>query len=189
MRIYEVQGNGIHRFVRTFEEARAVIREQNPAAKKIKGSELPEMMFEDGWTVGSIDMDTTKAGIIGQLNRAINKGKHAAKQPMHMHLHPDPVKTPIPSIEMQELKEDNRLLADDVDRLESELAELKSRPESVESDVDHYYKKYLELKNQTESTSLHSISPPISYPNLPKNCKGKCLHCDKEVGWLLHTGK
>jgi len=168
MRIYEVQGNGIHRFVRTFEEARAVIREQNPAAKKIKGSELPEMMFEDGWTVGAIDMDTTKAGIIGQLNRAINKGKHAAKQPMHMHLHPDPVKTPLPSIEMQELKEDNRLLADDVDRLESELAELKGQP---------------------KPKGLHSISPPISYPNLPKNCKGKCLHCDKEVGWLLHTGK
>jgi hypothetical protein len=177
MRIYEVQGNGIHRFVRTFEEARAVIREQNPAAKKIKGSELPEMMFEDGWTVGAIDMDTTKAGIIGQLNRAINKGKHAAKQPMHMHLHPDPVKTPIPSIEMQELKEDNRLLADDVDRLESELAELKKQ--SVN----------LAVKHLDQSTELHSISPPISYPNLPKNCKGKCLHCDKEVGWLLHTGK
>lgn len=145
MRIYEVQGNGIHRFVRTFEEARAVIREQNPAAKKIKGSELPEMMFEDGWTVGSIDMDTTKAGIIGELNRALNKGKHCVD--------PSPV------------------------------------VEEPESDVDEYYEKYLELKNQTDSKSLHSISPPISYPGLPKNCKGKCLHCDKEVGWLLHTGK
>jgi len=33
-----------------------------------------------------------------------------------------------------------------------------------------------------------SFSPPISYPGYPKNCKGTCVHCKKEVGWLLHVG-
>ena len=33
-----------------------------------------------------------------------------------------------------------------------------------------------------------SFSPPISYPDYPKNCKGTCVHCKKEVGWLLHVG-
>ena len=47
MIFYQAKNAGlrVHKFCKSIEEARAVIKEHSPNAKKIAGQEFPEMMF------------------------------------------------------------------------------------------------------------------------------------------------
>ena len=72
MRIYEVKnasGKTVN-FARSFEQARAVVREDNPTAKKIhSNAEMTE--FSSCFCIYGIDIKPDKEGILHQLNRLL----------------------------------------------------------------------------------------------------------------------
>ena len=167
----------VHKFCKSIEEARSVIKEHSPNAKKIAGQTFPEMMFEEGWTLEKSVLDQTKEGIL----EALNAHSYALANTSGWVGDRDVVYVPksVPSLEDQERMEDARLLADDVDRLSTELAERNRYIERLEK-ADGEVRK---------SQMCPNITPPIQYPdNFPENKTGKCLHCKKEIGWLLHIG-
>ena len=156
----------VHKFCKSIEEARAVIKEHNPNAKKIAGQEFPEMMFEEGWTLERSELDQTKEGIL----QALNTHSYALADSVGWKGDPDVVvvNKSIPSLEDQEALEDARLLADDVDRLSTENSDLRKRIQELEG----------------KSSDCPTVSPCIQYDNFPTEKTGKCLHCNKTVGYV-----
>ena len=165
---YQAKNAGlrVHKFCKSIEEARAVIKEHSPNAKKIAGQTFPEMMFEEGWTLEKSELDQTKEGIL----RALNTNAYALADSVGWKGDPDVivVNKSIPSLEDQEAKEDARLLADDVDRLSAENSDLRKRIQELEG----------------KSSDCPTVSPCIQYDNFPAEKTGKCLHCNKTVGYV-----
>lgn len=149
----------VHKFCKSIEEARAVIKEHNPNAKKIAGQEFPEMMFEEGWTLERSELDQTKEGIL----RALNTHAYALADTIGWIGDRDVivVKSPSPS-------SDEQGLADDVDRLSTENSDLRKRIQELEG----------------KSSDCPTVSPCIQYDNFPAEKTGKCLHCFKTVGYV-----
>ena len=168
MIFYQAKNAGlrVHKFCKSIEEARAVIKEHSPNAKKIAGQEFPEMMFEEGWTLEKSVLDQTKEGIL----RALNTHAYALADTVGWIGDRDVVYVPksIPSLEDQEAKEDAILLADDVDRLSTENSNLLKRIQELEG----------------KSSDCPTVSPCIQYDNFPAEKTGKCLHCNKTVGYV-----
>ena len=121
------------------------------------------MMFENGWTIELIDIDPTKDGIISSLNTASRFAYEYAPGPLNTM-----APRPIPKLEDQEAKEDAILLADDVDRLSTENSDLRKRIQELEG----------------KSSDCPTVSPCIQYDNFPAEKTGKCLHCNKTVGYV-----
>ena len=165
---YQAKNAGlrVHKFCKSIEEARAVIKEHSPNAKKIAGQEFPEMMFEEGWTLEKSVLIQTKEGIL----RALNANAYALADSVGWKGDPDVivVNKSIPSLEDQEALEDARLLADDVDRLSTENSDLRKRIQELEG----------------KSNDCPTVSPCIQYDNFPAEKTGKCLHCNKAVGYV-----
>jgi len=172
---YQAKNAGlrVHKFCKSIEEARAVIKEHSPNAKKIAGQTFPEMMFEEGWTLEKSVLDQTKEGIL----RALNTNAYALADSVGWKGDRDVVYVPksIPSLEDQEALEDARLLADDVDRLSAKVAEQERYIERLE-------KADLEVRKAQQN--LATVSPCIQYDNFPAEKTGKCLHCNKTVGYV-----
>ena len=168
MIFYQAKNAGlrVHKFCKSIEEARAVIKEHSPNAKKIAGQEFPEMMFEEGWTLEKSVLIQTKEGIL----RALNTNAYALADSVGWKGDPDVivVNKSIPSLEDQEALEDARLLADDVDRLSTENSNLLKRIQELEG----------------KSSDCPTVSPCIQYDNFPAEKTGKCLHCNKTVGYV-----
>jgi hypothetical protein len=156
----------VHKFCKSIEEARAVIKEHSPNAKKIAGQEFPEMMFEEGWTLERSELNQTKEGIL----QALNTHSYALADSVGWKGDPDVivVNKSIPSLEDQEALEDARLLADTVDRLSTENWDLRKRIQELEG----------------KSSDCPTVSPCIQYDNFPAEKTGKCLHCNKTVGYV-----
>ena len=165
---YQAKNAGlrVHKFCKSIEEARAVIKEHSPNAKKIAGQTFPEMMFEEGWTLEKSVLDQTKEGIL----QALNTHSYALADSVGWKGDPDVivVNKSIPSLEDQEALEDARLLADDVDRLSTENSDLRKRIQELEG----------------KSSDCPTVSPCIQYDNFPAEKTGKCLHCFKTVGYV-----
>ena len=165
---YQAKNAGlrVHKFCKSIEEARAVIKEHSPNAKKIAGQTFPEMMFEEGWTLEKSVLDQTKEGIL----QALNTHSYALADSVGWKGDPDVivVNKSIPSLEDQEALEDARLLADDVDRLSTENSDLRKRIQELEG----------------KSSDCPTVSPCIQYDNFPAEKTGKCLHCNKTVGYV-----
>jgi len=71
-------------------------------------------------------------------------------------------------VRVPEALEDARLLADDVDRLSTENSDLRKRIQELEG----------------KSSDCPTVSPCIQYDNFPAEKTGKCLHCNKTVGYV-----
>jgi len=168
MIFYQAKNAGlrVHKFCKSIEEARAVIKEHSPNAKKIAGQTFPEMMFEEGWTLEKSVLDQTKEGIL----QSLNNHSYALADSVGWKGDPDVivVNKSIPSLEDQEALEDARLLADDVDRLSTENSDLRKRIQELEG----------------KSSDCPTVSPCIQYDNFPAEKTGKCLHCNKTVGYV-----
>lgn len=178
---YQAKNAGlrVHKFCKSIEEARAVIKEHSPNAKKIAGQTFPEMMFEEGWTLEKSVLDQTKEGIL----QALNTHSYALADSVGWKGDPDVivVNKSIPSLEDQEALEDARLLADDVDRLSTENLNLRKRIQELEERAEDLRKTRQEKRN---SSDCPTVSPCIQYDNFPAEKTGKCLHCFKTVGYV-----
>ena len=174
---YQAKNAGlrVHKFCKSIEEARAVIKEHSPNAKKIAGQTFPEMMFEEGWTLEKSVLDQTKEGIL----QALNTHSYALADSVGWKGDPDVivVNKSIPSLEDQEALEDARLLADDVDKLSEENQELRKKIHDLEELFDPGGIKHLPKDPPT-------VTPCIQYDNFPAEKTGKCLHCFKTVGYV-----
>ena len=161
MIFYQAKNAGlrVHKFCKSIEEARAVIKEHSPNAKKIAGQTFPEMMFEDGWTLEKSVLDQTKEGIL----QALNTHAYALADTVGWIGDRDVVYVPksVPS-------PDAILLADDVARLSTENSVFRKRIQELEG----------------KSNECPTVSPCIQYDNFPTEKTGKCLHCNKTVGYV-----
>ena len=141
MRIYEVKnasGQTVN-FARSFDQARAVVRENNPAAKKIhSNAEMTE--FSSCFCIYGIDIKPDKEGILSKLNS---------------------------------------LLVEMGDRSPAE-------PEELEEEEPQPVIETEEVVNAGQ-TSYPGIIPATEYRvddlSFPKKGKGRCLHCNKIVGY------
>ena len=82
MRIYEVKNASgrIVSFARSFDQARAVVREDNPTAKKVHSSgEMTE--FSSCFTINGIDIKPDKEGILSKLNSLLGEEPSQSSQP------------------------------------------------------------------------------------------------------------
>ena len=175
---YQAKNAGlrVHKFCKSIEEARAVIKEHSPNAKKIAGQTFPEMMFEEGWTLEKSVLDQTKEGIL----QALNTHSYALADSVGWKGDHDVivVNKSIPSLEDQEALEDARLLADDVEKLSGENRKLRNKIHDLE--------ELLDAGGTSESLPKDppTVSPCIQYDNFPAEKTGKCLHCFKTVGYV-----
>ena len=164
MRIYQLQNfDGIQSFHRSFEHARSRISELDPSSKRKSTmqttKETGRTIFSNGWEIFAIDLKTDKEGILNELNGVVRHVRLTASNTVvEAPKQSDPVVPPIPKIEDQEKYEDEIL------------------------DYEQG------ITDEPPTLNGGSFSPPISYPGYPENCKGTCVHCKKEVGWLLHVG-
>lgn len=149
----------VHKFCKSIEEARAVIKEHNPNAKKIAGQEFPEMMFEEGWTLERSELDQTKEGIL----RALNTHAYALADTIGWIGDRDVI-----VVNSSTPSSDEQGLADDVDRLSTENSDLRKRIQELEG----------------KSNDCPTVTPCIQYDNFPAEKTGKCLHCFKTVGYV-----
>jgi hypothetical protein len=82
MRIYEVKnasGKTVN-FARSFDQARAVVREDSPTAKKVHSSgEMTE--FSSCFTINGIDIKPDKEGILSKLNTLLGEEPSQSSQP------------------------------------------------------------------------------------------------------------
>ena len=163
MIFYQAKNAGlrVHKFCKSIEEARAVIKEHSPNAKKIAGQEFPEMMFEEGWTLERSELDQTKEGILQALNT-------------HAYALADSVGW-IGDRDVVVVNEGNPTLEVDYDnarndiyRLTAENSDLRKRIQDLEG----------------KSSDCPTVSPCIQYDDFPAEKTGKCLHCQKTVGYV-----
>ena len=91
MRIYEVRNASgkIVSFARSFDQARAVVREDNPTAKKVySNGEMTE--FSSCFSINGIDIKPDKEGIISKLNSLLEESSQSSQ------IDPDPEPVPQP---------------------------------------------------------------------------------------------
>ena len=171
MIFYQAKNAGlrVHKFCKSIEEARAVIKEHSPNAKKIAGQEFPEMMFEEGWTLEKSELDQTKEGIL----QALNTHAYALADSVGWIGDRDVivVNSPSPS-------SDEQGLADDVEKLSGENRKLRNKIHDLE--------ELLDAGGTAEDLPKDppTVSPCIQYDNFPAEKTGKCLHCNKTVGYV-----
>ena len=148
------------KYVRSFEIARKIIREETGGyAIMLDHQKCPTWYFTMSWEINAIDFDNTKDGVLELLN------EQASRIP-----HPEYVRVP-------EAFEDARLLADDVDKLSEENQELRKKIHDLEVLFDPGGIKHLPKDPPT-------VSPCIQYDDFPAEKTGKCLHCQKTVGYV-----
>ena len=94
MKIYQINNSSgkIVSFARSFDQARAVVREDNPTAKKIySNAELTE--FSSGFCIYGIDIKPDKEGILSKLNSLLSERPSQSSQP-----DPEPVQQPVADV-------------------------------------------------------------------------------------------
>lgn len=98
MRIYEVKnasGKTVS-FARSFDQARAVVREDNPTAKKIhSNAEMTE--FSSCFCIYGIDIKPDKEGILNKLNSLLRERPSQSGQP-DPEPTPEPVQQPVQEV-------------------------------------------------------------------------------------------
>jgi hypothetical protein len=96
MKIYQINNSSgkIVSFARSFDQARAVVREDSPTAKKIySNAELTE--FSSGFCIYGIDIKPDKEGILSKLNSLLSERPSQSSQPEPM---PEPVQQPVADV-------------------------------------------------------------------------------------------
>jgi len=150
-------------YVRSFEIARKIIREETGgSAIMLDHQKCPTWYFTMSWEIKAIDFDNTKDGVLELLN------EQAFRIPHQEYVRVIEPPMSVTSIEDQEAKEDAILLADDVDRLSTENSDLRKRIQELEG----------------KSSDCPTVTPCIQYDNFPAEKTGKCLHCQKTVGYV-----
>jgi hypothetical protein len=163
MIFYQAKNAGlrVHKFCKSIEEARAVIKEHSPNAKKIAGQKFPEMMFEEGWTLEKSELDQTKEGILQALNT-------------HAYALADSVGW-IGDRNVVVVNEGNPTLEVDYDNARNDIYRLSTENSDLR-------KRIQELEGK--SSECPTVSPCIQYDDFPAEKTGKCLHCQKTVGYV-----
>jgi hypothetical protein len=93
MKIYEVKnasGKTVN-FARSFEQARAVVREDSPTAKKVYSGDMKDS-FSNGFNIYGIDIKPDKEGILSKLNSLLGEEPSQSDQPEPT---PEPVPQPV----------------------------------------------------------------------------------------------
>jgi len=94
MRIYEVRRNGrATRFARSFDQAKAVVKEDDHTARKMNGNQS-DVIFSNGMGVHAIEIKPDKEGIINKLNGLLEE----PTSPFYL-AQPEPEPEPIPEEE------------------------------------------------------------------------------------------
>ena len=170
MIFYQAKNAGlrVHKFCKSIEEARAVIKEHSPNAKKIAGQEFPEMMFEEGWTLEKSELDQTKEGILQALNT-------------HAYALADSVGW-IGDRNVVVVNEGNPTLEVDYDNARNDIYRLTAKVAEQERYIERLEKADLEVRKGQQN--LPTVSPCIQYNDFPAEKTGKCLHCNKTVGYV-----
>tara|TARA_R100000655_G_scaffold29410_1_gene59281 strand:- start:300 stop:854 length:555 start_codon:yes stop_codon:yes gene_type:complete len=170
MIFYQAKNAGlrVHKFCKSIEEARAVIKEHSPNAKKIAGQEFPEMMFEEGWTLEKSELDQTKDGIL----RALNTHAYALADSVGW----------IGDRNVVVVNEGNPTLEVDYDNARFDRDRLSAKVAEQERYIERLEKADLEVRKAQQN--LATVSPCIQYDNFPAEKTGKCLHCQKTVGYV-----
>jgi len=170
MIFYQAKNAGlrVHKFCKSIEEARAVIKEHSPNAKKIAGQEFPEMMFEEGWTLEKSELDQTKEGILQALNT-------------HAYALADSVGW-IGDRNVVVVNEGNPTLEVDYDNARNDIYRLTAKVAEQERYIERLEKADLEVRKGQQN--LPTVSPCIQYNDFPAEKTGKCLHCQKTVGYV-----
>jgi len=76
MRIYEIRKNSEPvGFARSFDLAKAIVKEDDPSARKINHLDKMDYLFSNNMGVHAIDIKPDKEGIISILNSLIEKSK------------------------------------------------------------------------------------------------------------------
>jgi len=97
MRIYEVKNASgkIVSFARSFDQARAVVREDNPTAKKIhSNAEMTE--YSSCFCIYGIDIKPDKEGILSKLNSLL--GEEPSQPSQSGQSDPEPVQQPVADV-------------------------------------------------------------------------------------------
>ena len=91
MRIYEVRKNGqTVSFARSFDVARAVVREDDPSARKTPQSIHGVELFTNGMSIIAVEIKPDKEGIISKLNSLLEEKPSQSSQS-----DPEPVQQPV----------------------------------------------------------------------------------------------
>ena len=100
MRIYEVRNASgkIVNFARSFDQARAVVREDNPTAKKVySNGEMTE--FSSCFIITAIDIKPDKEGILHQLNSLLGSPfSRRMNELEEQRAEPEPVPQPVQEV-------------------------------------------------------------------------------------------
>ncbi len=149
------------KYVRSYEIARKIIREETGGyAIMLDHQKYPRWYFTMSWEIQAIDFDNTKDGALELLNEQTSRLPH-----------PEYVRVP-------EALEDARLLADDVEKLSGENRKLRNKIHDLEELLDAGGTSEILPKDPP------TVSPCIQYDNFPAEKTGKCLHCNKTVGYV-----
>lgn len=159
MRIYEVKdarGDTVN-FSRSFDHAKSVVKLHDPSARKVS-SNNESTEFSSCWIIEAIDIKPDKEGIITKLNSLLLDQEPQTKN--RDTYEPHIITFPEDKEEVEEV-EAPRVVPDD--------------PEE-------------EVVNAGEQFGHPSIVPAIEYRvddlQWPKKGKGRCLHCNKIVGYV-----
>ena len=166
MRIYEIKQTKTGRIIgyaRSFDQAKAIVKEDDPVARKISNADL-DYLFSNGMNVHALEVKVDKEGIITLLNNLIWYLSDVVEPK------PEPVEKPT-----EQLNEDKTIEWADRRRQELEGVGLSDAQVQIIREI-------YEAKTVSPTPDKPAgIIPATAYDGTGN---GTCLHCNKQVGYV-----